>query len=188
MDSQPLPCKGHGHRAITPWISSALLRDARFTLIWGRPVFHQTSLLNQSSPLLQPKQHWILCKGTAKADEQAGWEQKQALYLPVHWEFAATLRAVKLQVAREYRCTESPITTELFAGHDLQTESQLSVVLTLCTRWLPLKHLSWLPSLQDKLHFPNTGSILQYILKSSIKSKIAMTWKHLQNEFTREHF
>lgn len=63
-------------------------------------------------------------------------------YLPVHWELAATPRAVKQQVAREYRCTESPITTELFAGHDLQTESQLSVVVTLCTRWLPLKHLS----------------------------------------------
>lgn len=52
-------------------------------------------------------------------------------YLPVHWELAATPRAVKQQVAREYRCTESPITTELFAGHDLQTESQLSVVVTL---------------------------------------------------------
>lgn len=41
----------------------------------------------------------------------AGWEQKQAVHLPVHWELAATPGAMKQQVALEYRCKESPITT-----------------------------------------------------------------------------
>ena len=151
-ESVQFPCVTEGCMSVSFWGGQFSIRSA----CWTNP-----------SPSCSHTITRFYAKGQARqTSKQNGGRNKQCS--PFHQEPAATLSEVKTRNDTAVQM-QSSIKTYLSVRPDLQTESQLSAILTLLTCSLPLKHLSAFLSLRNKLHFPNTGSALQCEVNSSIK-------------------